>query len=482
MTSSKETLEVQSYVPPRGSIPMLEVPSLDGISRVHMIGIGGAGMRNLARLLLARGIAVGGSDLKDSPGVAELRAQGASIAVGHATANLAEPDAVVVSTAIRDDNPELVEARRRAIPVWARAQLLAAAAEARTQISVAGTHGKTTTTAMIASILERAGLDATYVIGGDPNESGSGAHAGAGELFVTEADESDGSFLLGHPAIGVVTNVEIDHVDFYPGGREEIEAAFTAFAMRCGHIVVCADDEGAMRAVGRSGTPSTTYGTAADAVVRLEISSVGSQGARGWLTIDGGRHELVLPLDGAHNLRDATAAVAVAAHVGVPVETATVALASFTGVHRRFELRGSVRGARFYDDYGHVPTELAVTLEVARRTGPRRLVAVFQPHRYSRTRALWAELGASLLEADVIVVTDVYGAAQDPIPGVTGKLVVHGIARAGSGRRVVYLPHRGDVVGFLEREVREGDLVLTMGCGDVWMLGDAALERIRETG
>ena len=481
MTASGEPLEVGTYVPPPGSIPTLHVPSLEGVRRVHMIGIGGAGMRNLAWLLLARGIAVGGSDLKDSPGVGELRAQGASIAVGHSTANLAEPDAVVVSTAIREDNPELVEAHRRGIPVWARAQVLAAAAEARRQISVTGTHGKTTTTAMIALVLERAGLDATHVIGGDPNESGSGAHAGGGDLFVTEADESDGSFLLGHPAIGVVTNVEIDHVDFYPGGLEEIEAAFTAFAMRCEHVVVCADDEGAARSVGRSGTPSTTYGTAADADVRLEITSVGSQGARGSILIEGARHELFLPVDGAHNLRNATAAVAVAAHVGVPVTTAVDALRSFTGVHRRFELRGSVRGARFYDDYGHVPTELAVTLEVARRTGPRRLVAVFQPHRYSRTQALWMELSASLLEADVIVVTDVYGAAQDPIPGVTGKLVVHGIARTGSARRVVYLPHRGDVVGFLEREVREGDLVLTMGCGDVWMLGDAVLERIRET-
>ena len=241
--------DVAAYEPPKGSIPTLEVPSLAGVGQVFMIGIGGAGMRNLARLFLAGGIAVRGSDLKDSQGVAELRAGGADVAIGHRAANLGDPDAVVVSSAIHDSNPELVLARARGIPVWARAQALAAAAEGRRQISITGTHGKTTTTAMTAMVLDRAGLDPTYVIGGDPNESGSGAHAGRGDLFVTEADESDGSFLLGHPAVGVVTNVEIDHVDFYPGGRAEIERAFTAFAERCEHVVVCADDEGALRSV-----------------------------------------------------------------------------------------------------------------------------------------------------------------------------------------------------------------------------------------
>ncbi|HJU57842.1 MAG TPA: UDP-N-acetylmuramate--L-alanine ligase [Actinomycetota bacterium] len=465
-------------MPPEGAIPTLEVPTLAGIEDVHMIGIGGAGMRNLAKLLLARGIRVSGSDLKESAGLEELRDAGASVWVGHDGRRLGNPDAIVISTAIRPENVELTEARRRGIRVWARAQALAASAADRRQIAVAGTHGKTTTTAMIALVLEHAGLDPTYVIGGDPNESGSGAHAGDGELFVTEADESDGSFLLGRPAIGVITNVEVDHVDFYPGGAEEIEAAFTAFADRCTDVVVAIDDPGAIRAVAASSTPRTTYGVAKDAQVRLTVSSPGPGGARGSIGIDGATHELRLTVDGAHNLMNAAAAVAVAALVGVPGGEAVEALGSFGGVHRRFERRGSVRGADFYDDYGHVPTELAVTLDVARRTRPDRLIAVFQPHRYSRTDALWRELGASLVEADVIVVTDVYGAAQDPIPGVTGKLVVAGIADADSHRRIVYLPHRNDVVTFLEREVRDGDLVITMGCGDVWMLGDAALERI----
>jgi UDP-N-acetylmuramate--alanine ligase len=333
---------------------------------------------------------------------------------------------------------------------------------------------------MIALVLERAGLDPTYVIGGDMNESGSGANAGSGELFVTEADESDGSFLLGRPAVGVVTNIDVDHLDFYVGGLEEIENAFTAFAERCAHVVVCADDPSAMRAIGAATRPVTTYGTRPDAGIRVDVASVGPGGASATLHAGGRPHDLRLAVDGAHNLLNGAAAVAAAEAVGVPAGVAVEALAEFAGVHRRFERRGSVRGADFYDDYGHVPTELEVTLDVARRTDHRRVLAVFQPHRYSRTQALWKELGASLVGADVIVVTDVYGAAQEPIPGVTGKLVVEGIARTGRDRRVVYLPHRNDVVEFLAREVRQGDLVLTMGCGDVWMLGDAALERIEE--
>ena len=471
---------MSTYVPPPNSIPTLKVPELDGIRRVHMIGIGGAGMRNLARLFLARGVEVSGSDLKDSHGVQELQGLGAAVAVGHTEDNLGDPDAVVVSSAIREHNPELAEARRRGIPVWARAQALAAAASGRRQIAVSGTHGKTTTTAMIAHVLERARLDPTYVIGGDTNESGSGARAGKGDLFVTEADESDGSFLLGRPALGVVTNVEVDHVDFYAGGIEEIERAFTAFAERCERVVVCADDPVALRAVSASGRPNVTYGSAPKADLRIEITSAGPGRGRATLFDGGSRYDLSLLVDGAHNLSNAAAAVAVAREVGVEPTVAVEALASFNGVHRRFERRGTVRGAEFFDDYGHVPTELSVTVDVARRRAPGRLVAVFQPHRYSRTQALWRELGESLIGADVIVVTDIYGAEQDPIPGVTGKLVVEGVARAGRHRRVVYLPHRHDVVEFLAREVREGDLVVTMGCGDVWMLGDAALERMRE--
>src|SRR5262245_25876068 len=270
-----------------------------------MIGIGGAGMRNLARLFLARGVEVSGSDLKDSHGVHELRSLGATVAVGHAEANLGDPDAVVISSAIREQNPELTEARRRGIAVWARAQALAAAASHGRQIAVSGTHGKTTTTAMIAHVLVRAGLDPTYVIGGDTNESGSGAHAGSGDLFVTEADESDGSFLLGSPAIGVVTNIEVDHVDFYEGGLEEIGRAFTAFAERCDIVVTCADDPVAMRSVSASGRPYLTYGAAPDADVRIQIISAGPGMGHAVLSDGLERRDLSLPIDGAHNLSNA---------------------------------------------------------------------------------------------------------------------------------------------------------------------------------
>lgn len=471
------------YSPPPGSIPTLDVPSLEGIARLHMIGIGGAGMRNLAKLLLARGVAVSGSDLKDSKGLAELRALGADVAVGHDPAHLGEldPDAVVVSSAIGERNVELAEARRRGVVVWARAQALAALTAGARSIAVAGTHGKTTTTSMLAVVLERAGLDPSFLVGGDLNESGSGARSGAGELFVFEADESDGSFLLAPHPIGIVTNVDVDHVDFYPGGLDEIESAFAEFMTTCELVVACGDDDGVRAAISLADTRVVTYGTDPANDWGVAIEAVGPGGARGVVTgPDGVATTLTLQVDGAHNLLNAVAAVATAATVGVAPGAAAEALAGFTGVRRRFELRGKARGAEFYDDYGHVPVELAVTLDVARRTAPERLVAVFQPHRYSRTQALWRELGASLIEADLVVVTDVYGADQTPIPGVTGKLVVDGITEASPATRVVYLPHRQDVVRFLGDEVREGDLVVTMGCGDVWMLGDAALERIRE--
>jgi UDP-N-acetylmuramate--alanine ligase len=461
-------------------VPTLAVPELAGIRRLHLIGIGGAGMRNLAKLFLGRGIEVSGSDLKDSAGLRELAELGARVHVGHAAEQLGEPDAVVVSAAIPERNPELAEARRRGIPVWARAQALAALASGSRLVAVSGTHGKTTTTSMVGLVLERAGLDPSYLVGGEPNETGSGARTGSGGVFVAEADESDGTFLLLRPEVAVVTNVEVDHVDFYRGGREEIEAAFAAFAERSRRVVACLDDPGVVRALEGVGTEILWYGTDPRADVHLEVTELGPSGAAGVVTVEGERCEVRLGVDGVHMLRNAAATIAAAGLLGVTPGEAARWLRDFRGVHRRFELRGTARGAAFYDDYGHVPTELAVTLEVARRTRPRRIIAVFQPHRYARTQALWRELGQSLLEADLIVVTDVYGAAQEPIPGVTGKLVVRGIALADPTKRVVYLPHRADVVRFLAREVREGDLVLTMGCGDVWMLGDAALEAIRE--
>ena len=469
-----------AWTPPPGSIPTLEIPSLAGVERIRLVGIGGAGMRNLARLLVARGLHVSGSDLKDSAALHELRAARVRVDVGHDASLLGSPDVLVVSSAIRDDNPEVAAAASRGIPVWKRQQALAALAAGRRAIAVSGAHGKTTTTSMIASILERAGLDPTYLIGGDLNDSGSGARHGGGDAFVFEADESDGSFLLVPPWIGVITNIDVDHVDFYRGGLEEIEGAFAAFAARSDRVVAFGDDPILRRVVADADVEVTTYGFTDPCDVRVRIEHLGPDGARGIVRLDGEELPIALRVDGAHNLANAAGALATARLVGVEPGVAIEALEAFDGVRRRFEHRGDAGGAAFFDDYGQTPTEMEVTVETARRWRPERLIALVQPHRYWRVRALWRELGASVAAADMVVVTDVYGAAQDPIPGVTGKLVVDGVQIAQPGLRTLYLPHRQDVVSFLGREVRPGDLVVTMGCGDVWMLGDAVRERVLE--
>jgi UDP-N-acetylmuramate--alanine ligase len=474
-----------SWIAPPGSIPTLPVPSLEGVRRAHLVGIGGAGMRNLARLLLARGVTVSGSDLKRSAALHDLAALGVRIAIGHDARNLdgadhAAPDVVITSSAIAPTNPELTAAAETHIAVWRRQQAVAALAAGRRSVAVAGTHGKTTTTSLLAAVLEHAGLDPTYLIGGDLNETGGGARAGDGDLFVFEADESDGSFLLGTPWTGVITNIEVDHVDFFPGGLDDIETAFARFATACDHLVVCGDDTSIRRAITLAGVGATTYGVGLDNDLQVEVRGLGPDGATGLVRMPERDLALTLRVDGVHNLLNATAALAVARSLGVAPDVAAAALAAFAGVHRRFEHRGAARGALFVDDYGHTPTEMAVTIQTARRRAPRRLVAVVQPHRYTRVQALWRELGASVAEADLVVVTDIYGAEQPPIPGVTGRLVADGVRLADPDTETVYLPHRADVVTYLADEITAGDLVVTMGCGDVWMLGDAVRERIAE--
>ena len=470
---------MRKFEPRPGTIPTLGIPDLD-MGRVHLVGVGGAGMSGIARLLLARGVAVSGSDLKDSPGLALLRGAGAEVTIGHRSENLGSAEAVVVSTAIAPTNPEVLAARERGVPVYARAQVLAALMRERRGIAIAGTHGKTTTTSMAAVIFERAGLDPTYVVGGDLNESGSNARSGGGEHFVAEADESDGSFLLLDPEIAVVTNVEADHLDFYRD-EEEVEAAFTAFCRRADLVIACGDDPGVRRVLDAASVPATTFGTAAGNDVRLEDVETSAAGGRCVVVANGDRVELTLAIPGRHYLLNATGAMLAARAAGVSLETAAGALRTFTGVRRRFEPRGSARGAAFVDDYAHHPTEISATLGAARSVEPARLVAVFQPHRYTRTEVLWRELGRSLTDADLIVVTDVYGAGEMPVPGVTGKLLVEALLERAPRARVVYLPSRADVAPFLAGEVREGDLVLTLGAGDVTMVADETFSRILET-
>jgi UDP-N-acetylmuramate--alanine ligase len=472
------------YHPPAGSIPTMPVPDLGSVSRAHLIGIGGAGMSGIARLLLARGVLVTGSDLKDVPGLATLRDAGARIHVGHDPDAVGEPDIVVISTAIPEHDPELRWARGRGIPVLMRAQALAGLAVGRRLLAVTGTHGKTTTTSMLSVICDRAGLDPSYVIGGDLNESGSGARPGGGSVFVAEADESDGSFLLLEPEVGIVTNVEPDHLDFYAGGREEIEAAFAAFAVRCRSLVACGDDPGVRAMLRRAGPPREpiTYGLDPSNAAVVRPGAHDGSAISGTVSYGGDEVSLRVRRPGIHTLLDAAAAVIASTVAGVPFATAAEAVGAFSGVHRRFEHRGRGRGASFVDDYAHHPTELVATLRAAGEAGARRLIAVFQPHRYSRTKELWRDLGESLAAADVVVLTDVYGAGEDPIPGVTGKLLVDALSEASPRTRIVYLPHRADVAPFLSREVRAGDLVLTLGAGDVTTVADEVLDRLGETG
>jgi UDP-N-acetylmuramate--alanine ligase len=459
----------------------LPVPDLGSVRRAHLVGIGGAGMSGLARLLLARGMTVSGSDIKESPSLVQLRASGAAITVGHEGRNIGDADVVVVSSAIPPGNPEVAEARRRGVEVLARAQVLAALMSDRRGVAVAGTHGKTTTTSMLSVILERGGFDPTYLVGGDLNESGSNARSGGGDLFVAEADESDGSFLLLAPEIAVVTNVEPDHLDFY-ADEAEVEVAFVAFCRRASAVVACADDPGARRVVSESGVPVIWYGEAEGSDVRILDQEVGGDASACTIQVTGesgweGRIEL--PLPGRQHLANAAGAVATAIHLGVSPAVSAEALATFGGVARRWERRGTAGGASFVDDYAHHPTEITATLDAAQADGRDRVVAVFQPHRYSRTEAMWRALGESLAGADLVVVTDVYGAGETPVPGITGKLLVDALVECAPGKRAVYLPHRADVARFLAGEVRDGDLVLTLGAGDITMVAEEALSILR---
>jgi UDP-N-acetylmuramate--alanine ligase len=456
-----------------------QVPDPSGWRRLHLVGIGGAGMSGVARLLLARGFEVTGSDIKETRELDSLRTAGARVVLGHAPENIGDPDAVVVSSAIPAGNVEVRRAEERGVPVLPRGEVLAALMRGRRGVAVAGTHGKTTTTSMIAVMLTRLGLDPTYVIGADLNEIGSGAWHGAGEFFVAETDESDGSFLLYQPEIAVVTNVEEDHLDFYRS-RQEIETAFSGFASKARAVVACWDDPGVRRAVGEVAVPRLTYGAAMESDLMVRDLRAVDGGGQARIEFRGASIPIALSVPGRHNLVNAAAAVAVASLLGLPLDGAAEALHWFTGVRRRFEDRGTVRGVTFVDDYAHHPTEIMATLETARSRKHGRIVAVFQPHRYTRTQAMWRALGESLTGADVVVVTDVYGAGEVPIPGVTGKLLVDALAERSPGKRIVYLPKRSDVARFLAEEVRGGDLVLTLGAGDITMVGGETVARLRE--
>jgi UDP-N-acetylmuramate--alanine ligase len=469
----------------------------DGLGKhVHLVGIGGAGMSGIARILLARGVAVSGSDAKDSRTVLALRALGAVVEVGHATANLdllGGPPTVVVSTAIRESNPELAAARERGLTVVHRAEALAALTEGRLVAAIAGTHGKTSTTSMLTVGLQHCGLDPSFAIGGDLTASGSGAHHGAGEAFVVEADESDGSFTAFAPSVAVVTNVEPDHLDHH-GDEATYRAVFEAFIGRItpgGVLVTCADDPGAeelARSAEDRGIPVRRYGRSATGgsdVVLLDFRPEGS-GSLARARHRGVELAVRLAVPGEHMALNALAALLAGIELGAPVDGMLAGLAAFDGVQRRFEYKGRAGGVAVYDDYAHHPTEVAATLRAARvvfgvEPGRRgRVLVAFQPHLYSRTRIFASAFGEALALADEVVVLDVYGAREDPEPGVTGKLVADHVRLP--AERVHFVPGWSDVPRVLAGLARPGDLVLTMGAGDVTVLGPEVLLELERAG
>ncbi len=450
---------------------------LAAVRHVHLVGIGGAGMSAYATVLVAQGIAVSGSDLKPSAALERLRALGVAVTVGHSAENVAGADLVARSSAVPASNPELVEAQRRGTPVVDRADLLAALCANRRLLAVSGTHGKTTTTSMTALALVEAGWRPAFLIGGDVNEIGTNAVWDHGDWIVVEADESDGTFLRLHPEIAVVTNVEVDHLDHY-GSEEALNRAFATFAASADRIVVWADDPGAQRLEGRQQTVRVGTTEAAEYQVVSRPGSVESPHFA--LRRDGtDLVEVRLAVPGSHNVANAALAAVAAHEAGADLDAAARALERFAGVTRRFEFRGEIGGVRFVDDYAHLPTEVAVTVATARAGHDGRVVAVFQPHRYSRTAQLADAFGRALSAADVVVVTDVYPAGEPPVPGVTGRLVADAVVRHAPAMAVHYIDSADRWAEVVDGVLRPGDLCLTMGAGDITTLADRLRERHR---
>ncbi|MGP4111256.1 UDP-N-acetylmuramate--L-alanine ligase [Streptomyces sp. 4N509B] len=457
------------------------------LERPHFIGIGGAGMSGIAKILTLRGARVAGSDARESETTAALRALGATVRVGHDAAHLDErASCVVVSSAIRDGNPELVAARGRGIPVLHRSEALAALMADRRAIAVAGTHGKTTTTSMLAVALRTLGLRPSYAIGGDLDTPASNAEHGEGELFVAEADESDRSFHRYAPEVAIVLNVELDHHATY-ASMDELHASFETFAERIqpgGTLVVNADQEGARkltaRLLGREDLRLVTYGEADDADVRVLAVTPTGTGLSSEVTVelDGRRLTVPVSVPGRHYAHNAVAALAAGVAAGVDATELARALASYTGVRRRLQPKGEAGGVRVIDTYAHHPTEMAADLAALRAAASDggRILVVFQPHLFSRTRELGAEMGRALTAADASVILDVYPAREDPIPGVTSRIVADAVQGPGTGAHTGL--DRDAAVRLVAGMARPGDLVLTMGAGDVTDLGPEILAHL----
>ncbi len=451
--------------------------------RIHFIGIGGSGMSGLAEVLLNMGYQVSGSDLKATEVTDRIVSLGGRVFTGHATSNVEGSQVVVYSSAVKPDNPELSAARAAGVPVIARADMLAELMRMKYGVAIGGSHGKTTTTSMVAAVLQRGGLDPTIVVGGRLKTLGANAQLGHGRFLVAEADESDGSFLRLAPAVTVITNIDREHLDHYKD-LDDIRQAFTYFANRVpfyGVSVLCVDDDNVRGILPNLSKRHILYGTRPGAEIRgvdlklLPHGSVFQIEAAGRML---GTVELNVP--GRHNALNAMAAVAVGLELEIAFAHIAEALAGFRGVGRRFELRGEAGGVRVYDDYGHHPTEIAATLAAAKGLGGRVLV-VFQPHRYSRTEALREEFGRCFTDADQAWILDVYAAGEPPIPGISGKTVVDS-AHAKGATHVHFTPSHAEAVEAAVREARAGDVLLTLGAGDVSKLADTLLASLRRAG
>jgi UDP-N-acetylmuramate--alanine ligase len=453
--------------------------------RALFIGVGGSGMSPLAEILLRGGIHVSGSDVKASDVTVHLQALGLDFREGHDAAHVGDVDVAVRSSAVRPANPEVVEAGRRGIPVILRGELLAELMRGKSGVAIAGAHGKTTTTSMVGLVLDRAGLDPTVVIGGRLAQFGSSARVGRGDVLVAEADESDRSFLLLAPVHAVVTNIDHEHLESY-AGFEDLIQAFASFIARVpfyGAAVCCTDDEVLRRLAASTPRRVVRYGLddpSADlTATALVLEGFGSRAVVERRT--GSGHEtlgpLVLHVPGRHNVLNALAAIAVGLELRVPFAAIAMALAEFRGAERRFERKGEARGVTVVDDYGHHPTEITAVLLAARGTGARRIVCVFQPHRYTRTAQLLHQFGPALALADEIVLTDIYPAGEDPLPGVTIERLAEEVGRAHGGR-VHIVKALADVPAAVARIATPGDLILTMGAGSVGTLGPKVVEAI----
>jgi len=453
------------------------------LSKVHFIGIGGIGMSALAKLLLYQGVAVSGSDMKDSPVLEELRTLGAVVWPRHDPSHVPDADLVVVSSAVPPQNLERLQAQKMNLKIVSRAQLLGEIMKGHFGIAVSGTHGKTTTTGMVGLVLEYGGLDPTVLVGGELPAFRGNLRIGHSDYFVAEACEAFDSFLTLYPRLSVVTNIDADHLDYY-GSLDRILASFEQFLHQTdegGVVVACADNPPLEGLLSRIPRRAMTYGFSPEADLRADKIQLGPWGCRFACSLQGNPlGEIRLHVPGRQNIQNALAAVAVGLEVGLPFEVISKALKEFCGVGRRMELLGAARDIMVVDDYAHHPTEIRATLQAAKESWGRRLVAVFQPHLYSRTRLLLEDFAAAFAAADEVIITEIYPAREQPIEGVTGRLIVDTIRARAPEKPVHFIPDKSEVPGFALDLLHPGDMLLTMGAGDIRVAGETLLKRLKE--